>query len=76
MKDAQIYPQDINDCHKLIDQVSIERDHYKALYEQLKRYRYGQRSEKLSADQLALFDELLGANEQEKESEFESTTEP
>lgn len=76
MKDASFYPENIADCYKVIDQVSTERDHYKALYEQLRRHRYGQRSEKLSTDQLALFDELFGEEAQEKETETESVTVP
>lgn len=76
MKDANFYPENITDCYKVIDQVSTERDHYKALYEQLRRHRYGQRSEKLSADQLALFDALFAEEPQDKEPETESVTVP
>ncbi|WP_077217001.1 IS66 family transposase [Piscirickettsia litoralis] len=75
MKEVAVYPENIEDCYKVIDHVSIERDHYKVLYEQLQRHRYGQRSEKLSKDQLALFSELLG-EDAEKEPQEETVTVP
>ncbi|QGP53383.1 Transposase [Piscirickettsia salmonis] len=73
--ETAVYPENIEDCYKVIDHVSTERDHYKALYEQLQRYRYGQRSEKLSQDQLDLFAEFLDENA-EKESQQEAITVP
>ncbi|WP_196427433.1 IS66 family transposase [Piscirickettsia salmonis] len=45
------------------------------MYEQLQRYRYGQRSEKLSQGQLDLFAEFLDENA-EKESQQEAITVP
>ncbi|WP_196214778.1 transposase [Piscirickettsia salmonis] len=73
--ETAVYPENIEDCYKVIDHVSTERDHYKALYEQLQRYRYGQRSEKLSQGQLDLFAEFLDENA-EKESQQEAITVP
>lgn len=81
--DPNALPKDVNILHKIIvdlcaqlQQESTEKDKYRSLLRELLEAERGRKSEQLSKEQLALFEELWKASEAEDEEESEPDAEP